>query len=379
MSNIREVWTRLSRGRRALAILAPVVLVFVLGAVAIGALGGPGGAGPGSTVDPEAEVEPTPLVLPSGETAPPLPPDDTPSPGASPTPTPEPTPPGSDPILGTDGRLTVLLLGSDFRPAHPGNRTDAIIVVSVEPVSGKSAAFSIPRDTERFPLPGGKVYTPKVNGLYQSLQHDTGKGGAAMKKVVGTAFGIEIDNYVFIGFAGVRSLVSAVGGVDVTLDKAYFDAHYWVNSHTQGWGLPKGTSHLNGNDALIFARSRKGDNDFGRARRQQLLIMAAMDKVRRQGVDRLPGLLAIARETVRTDLPLAKAADVFDIVSKVNLATVDRVVFGPTAYTVEFNGGWSPDLKACRAWIKANFPPARPFGAWPPAPSASPASPSPSP
>ena len=376
MSSVRDTWKNVAPGRRVVAILVPVILVVGIGAASFGILGGGGAAGPASTVDPEADVdvEETPLVIPSGETAPPLPPEDTPPPGASPsaTPTPEPTPPGADPLLGTDGRLTILLLGSDFRPAHPGNRTDAIIVVSVDPTTGKAAAFSIPRDTQRFPLPGGKVYNAKVNGLYQSLQRDTGKAGAQMKKVIGAAYDLEIDNYAFIGFVGFKALISAVGGVDVTLDKAYYDAYYWVNNHTQGWGLPKGTSHLNANEALIFARSRKGDNDFGRARRQQQLILAVMDKVRHQGVGRLPKLLAIAADSVRTDLPLDRAKDIYDVVSQVKLDQVDRVVFGPKTYTVEYAGGWSPDLKASRAWIKANFPPERPFGAWPAEPSPAP-------
>ncbi|MHB8891174.1 MAG: LCP family protein [Candidatus Limnocylindrales bacterium] len=374
MSKIADTWKSMAPGRRLAAVLVPVIVVAAIGAAALGILGGGGLGGPGSTVDPEAEVEPTPQVIPSGETAPPLPPEDTPSLVASPTPAP--TPPGADPLLGTDGRLTILLLGSDYRPAHPGNRTDAIIVVSVDPTTGRAAAFSIPRDTQRFPLPGGKVYNAKVNGLYQSLQSDTGHGGAEMKKVVGAAYNLEIDNYAFIGFAGFKSLVSAVGGVDVTLEQAYYDKYYWVNNHTQGWGLPKGTSHLSAAQALIFARSRKGDSDFGRARRQQQLIMAVLDKVRRQGVDRLPKLLAIAADTVRTDLPLNRAKDIFDVVSQVDLSKVRRVVFGPRRYTVEYEGGWSPDLEECRAWIKGNFPAARPNGAWPadpsPAPAASP-------
>jgi LCP family protein required for cell wall assembly len=377
MSSIRGTWHNLSPGRRVAAFLVPVILVAGIGAAAFGILGGGGVLGPTGTVDPEAEVEPTPMVIPSGETAPPLPPEDTPSPApsasAAPTPTPEPTPPGSDPLLGTDGRLTLLLLGSDFRPSHPGNRTDAIIVVSVDPTTGKAAAFSVPRDTERFPLPGGKVFGGKVNALYQSLQHDTGKGGAELKKVIGAAYGVEIDRYALIGFVGFKDLITAVGGVNVTLDKAYYDPYYWVNGHTRGWGLPKGTSHLNATEALIFARSRKGDNDYGRARRQQQVILAVAAKVRSQGVEHLPKLLAIAADTVRTDIPLARAKDVFDIVSQVDLSKVRRVVFQPRVYTIEYTGGWSPDVKACRAWVKANFPPERPFGTWPATPSPTPA------
>ncbi|HLO35593.1 MAG TPA: LCP family protein, partial [Candidatus Deferrimicrobium sp.] len=269
------------------------------------------------------------------------------------------------------GRLTVLLLGSDYRPAHPGNRTDAIMVVSLDPTTGKAAGFSIPRDTSDFPLPNGKHFAPKINALYQQLQSSTGNGGRAMRQAVAKAFGIEVDGYVFIGFAGVKELIGAVGGVDVTLDRAYYDAHYWVNPRTQGWGLPKGTSHLGPNDALIFARSRKGDNDFGRARRQQMLVLAALDKARKVGIARLPKLLQIARDTVRTDLPLDRASDLYHLVATTDLSKVDRVVFGPTTYATGIGGSaFALNIKADRAWIKAHFPPARPMGQWPPASAA---------
>ena len=283
-----------------------------------------------------------------------------------------PLPPGADPELGTDGRLTVLLLGSDYRPAHPGNRTDAIMVVSVDPSTRKAAAFSVPRDTTDFPV-GGGAYRGKVNALYQTLQTRTGNGGKAMRAAFAAAFRIEIDGYAFIGFRGVRELVAAVGGVDVTLAHPYYDAEYWVTARKQGWGLPAGKSHLGPEDALIFARSRKGDNDFGRARRQQILVMAALSKARSMGVTQLPKLIAIANQTVRTDLPLAQSQDLFAIVARTNLAKIPTVVFGPTKYATGHRGGsFALNLAACRTWIAANFPPARPFGLWPePAPTSS--------
>jgi polyisoprenyl-teichoic acid--peptidoglycan teichoic acid transferase len=262
----------------------------------------------------------------------------------------------------------VLLLGSDYRPAHPGNRTDAIMVVSVDPVTGKTAAFSIPRDTINFPLPGGGVYAPKVNGLYQHFLATTKNGNAAMKAAISKAFGIELDGFVFIGFEGVRRMVDAVGGVTVTLDKAYYDAYYWVNAKTQGWGLPAGSSRLSGKNALIFARSRKGDNDFGRARRQQQLVMAALEKVRAQGPAVLPKLLRIAGQTVRTDLPSNRVKDIYDIVSRAKLGAAKRGVFGPKTYTVELGGSsFALDLATCRAWIAKNFPPVQKGATWPPA------------
>jgi polyisoprenyl-teichoic acid--peptidoglycan teichoic acid transferase len=366
MEGLRSTWGRMSRGRRFAAVAMPVVALVATAGVVFGAFGS-------ALLSPAPEPTPPPFPGPVAAVTPsPLPPEESIDPSASPEPTPTPEPTGADPLLGTDGRFTVLLLGSDYRPAHPGNRTDAIMVVSVDPRSGEAAGFSIPRDTVAFPLAGGGVYGPKVNGLYQHLQTATGNGGAAMSAAMAKAFGIEIDGYAFIGFAGVKQLVGAVGGVDVTLDQPYHDPEYWVNARHQGWGLPAGTSHLGPNDALIFARSRKGDNDFGRARRQQMLVLAALDKVRKSGPAKLPQLLRIAQDTVRTNLPLAQAADLFTLVSTTNIAKVDRVVFGPRTFATGQGGtSFSLKLAACRAWIKAHFPPARPMARWP-APSAVP-------
>jgi LCP family protein required for cell wall assembly len=379
MPSVRETWAAMTVGGRLGAIALGVASVAIVGGlVGGGALASGIFATP--TIDPEAEVEPT--AVPPGTSLPPLPPTPSPDPSATPSPTPSPTPVGADPQLGVDGRLTVLLMGTDYRPAKPGNRTDAIMVVSVDPSTGKTAAFSIPRDTSGFPLPGGGRFGQKINALYQYFQSTGRNGGTTMESAVSKAFGIEVDGYAFIGFSGVKNLVDAVGGVDVVLDKAYYDPYYYVTNRHQGWGLPAGKSHLNGAQALIFARSRKGDNDFGRARRQQLLVGAALAKVRHRGVVILPKLLRIARDTVRTDLPLTQAAVVFDMIATVDLKHADKVVFGPRQFADGISGSSSFVLRLadCRRWIHKHFPPVRPFGSWPvptptPSPTPSPTSP----
>jgi LCP family protein required for cell wall assembly len=350
-------------------LLVPVILVTLLaGALALGT--------PPSSPPLGAGVVPT-----ASPTFPPLPPTPSPAPSSTLEPSDSPPPAGFDPLLGSDGRLTLLLMGTDYRPAHPGNRTDAMIVVSIDPTTGKSAGFSVPRDVSDFPLPKSGTYGPKVNGLYQHLDATMGNGGKGMKQAFARAFDIEIDAYALIGFTGVLKLVRNVGGVDVTLAEPYYDPYYWVNNHHRGWGLPAGKSHLSAEDALIFARSRKGDSDFQRAKRQQQLVMAAVAKVRKRGIDDLGTLLKIATETVRTDLPLNRAADLFALYSTVDLAKVDRAVFGPKRFAVR-NGGtdYKLVLSLCKKWIANHFPPERPFGTWTasapvvlPSPSAPPA------
>ena len=355
-----------SRFLAVAGLLVPVILVVAL-------VGGLALSSPPQSPPPlGAGVVPT-----ASPTFPPLPPTPSPAPSATPEPSDSPPPAGVDPLLGSDGRLTLLLMGTDYRPAHPGNRTDAMIVVSIDPTTGKSAGFSVPRDVADFPLPKSGTYGPKVNGLYQHLDATMGNGGKGMKQAFARAFGIEIDNYVLIGFTGVIKLVRNVGGVDVTLAAPYYDPYYWVNNHHRGWGLPAGKSHLNAEDALIFARSRKGDSDFQRAKRQQQLVMAAVAKVRKRGIDDLGKLLNIAKETVRTDLPLNRAADLFALYSTVDLAKVDRAVFGPKKFAVR-NGGtdYKLVLDLCKKWIKNHFPPERPLGTWTASAPAVPASPS---
>ncbi len=260
---------------------------------------------------------------------------------------------GPDAVLGSDGRLTVLLLGSDARASHSGNRTDVIMVVSLDPTTGAVAAASIPRDTANFPTSSKATYRAKINGLYQSLMGRIGqpKAAAEMKRIIGSGIGVEIDSYAVIGFEGVRQLINAVGGVDVVLARSVSDPYYWVTSKKRGVFFPAGTNHLSGDRALIFARTRKGDNDFERARRQQLLVAASVTAVRDRGLKNLGKLLPIANRFVKTDLPLAAAPILFDMVSGANLSGAEKVVFGPRKWATGGSGtSFSLKLDVVRGW-----------------------------
>lgn len=263
-------------------------------------------------------------------------------------------------ITGRDGRLTLLLMGDDYRPTRYGHRTDSMMVVTINPRTGASAAVSVPRDIARFPLPNGTTYTPKVNGLYQHYTRQLGSAPAAaraMKRAFGYALGVEIDNYVIIGFGGVLKLVDAVGGVDVYLESRYCDPYYQVSRTQRGICFNAGWNHLNGKRALIFARSRKGDSDFHRSRRQQLLVMAAVRKVADRGAARLPALADTARDFLRTDIPWAASGTLFRIISKANLSTSRRQVLGPSRYATHIPGTSSYKLNIgvvrslCDVWF----------------------------
>jgi LCP family protein required for cell wall assembly len=289
------------------------------------------------------------------------------------------TPDMSRRILGRDGRFTILLLGSDARPSHPGIRTDTIIVASVDPVTRRAAAVSIPRDTVNFPLSGGRTYRGKINALYQALAHTTRAPGTALRKIVGSALGIEIDAYVVVGFDGFRKLVNNVRGLDVYVARAFYDATYSIRRGHRGFGLSRGWHHLVDLRALAFARTRHADSDYARARRQQQLIVAAVGKVRARGLDGLTMLLTASRGLIKTDLPLSYAPLIYAMVSRADVGHAHLNVFGPSTFAMSI-GGYNNVLRlaACRAWIRHYFPPTHANGAWLP-PVAPTPTPSPTP
>jgi LCP family protein required for cell wall assembly len=288
-------------------------------------------------------------------------------------------------FLGHDGRFTTLLLGSDARAGGLAGRTDAIIVASVDPATGKAAAFSIPRDMVNFPLPGGRRYTGKINALYLTLAHSPTLSirrnpGAALRRIIGAALGIEIDAYALLGFTGFRKLVNAVGGLDVYVSRAIRDRTYCIYRPTaahpcRGIYFGVGWHHLRDLVALAFARTRHGDNDYARARRQQQLVAAAVGKVETRGLGPLANLITLSAGLVKSDLQLNYAPLAFAMVATANLRYAPRTVFGPRTFAVSV-GGTRNQLKlaACRLWIRQHFPPIHVNGTWlPPAPPPPPA------
>jgi hypothetical protein len=95
-------------------------------------------------------------------------------------------------------------------------------------------------------------------------------------------------------------------------------------------------------------------------------VQAAFAKVRKRGLDDLPKLIKEAKDSVRTDLPLDRATDLFKLYKGVDLAKTKRAVFGPKTYAVRAHGyTYHLVFAKCKAWIAKNFPKERPYGTWP--------------
>ena len=159
----------------------------------------------------------------------------------------------------------ILLLGADDS-AERGSlgRTDTIILTTIVPLKPYVGMLSIPRDLW-VNVPG--VGEQRINTAYFfSESNKRGSGGKAATNAIRENFGISVRYYAIIHMQGLVSVIDALGGVDVKLDKPTA-------------GYPAGTFHLDGVSALAFTRNRSVGDDFGRMEGGQALIKAVLSKM----------------------------------------------------------------------------------------------------
>ncbi len=157
----------------------------------------------------------------------------------------------------------ILLLGSDTRTGADaalvsGSRADTIMLMHI-PADGKGVyIISIMRDTW-VDIPG--YGTAKVNA---ALNY----GGVSLQvATIENLVGVKIDHVAEIEFEGFKSLVNAIGGVDVQVPFAFT---------SNVWTFTPGLMHLNGSGALSFVRERYSfaDGDYQRVRNQRAFLRA---------------------------------------------------------------------------------------------------------
>ncbi|TMC61337.1 MAG: LytR family transcriptional regulator [Chloroflexi bacterium] len=272
--------------------------------------------------------------------------------------------PGTEPLVATPfatpqtraARINVLLTGIDSGPGRNHSLNDTLIVASIDPVSHKVAMVSFPRDIANFPLYNGGRYTDKINSLmtYAGNHKDKFPDGPlpTLIKELGYLVGAPIHYYAAVDLEGFRSLIDKVGGVDIDNPRPINDPVYggWTDKRPIGFSLSAGVHHLDGQSALAYVRSRKGpgDSDFSRARRQQQLLVALARKLSDpKMLPRLPDILTVAGDTVRTNFPSDRLREMIDLTQGIPDSAIMRIVLSPpystrpktksSTYTLELN------------------------------------------
>lgn len=198
-----------------------------------------------------------------------------------------------------DEPFYMMLVGSDERAGsdEAGARSDTNIVVYVDPTRNQASIVSIPRDTM---IDIDNVGISKFNAAYNY------GGVSSTIREASQLLGVDISHYAEVNFENMVQLVDAVGGVDVEVTERIDDTdadNTTDNPNGKRIIIEEGLQHLDGEQALVFARSRAFvDGDFTRTANQRKLIMALVNKVLDMPVTELPGVIQGAAKCVTTDL-----------------------------------------------------------------------------
>ncbi len=171
-----------------------------------------------------------------------------------------------------------------------------MIVASLDPVGQTVSMVSIPRDMVDVPLPDGRSYRGKINGLVSYVRWHPKKfpgakdGQSVLTAALGKLLGLKIDRWAQVNLGGFVYLVDSVGGVNVNVTDGFCDPGY-KEYGIDGFNITPGRYHFDGEHALAYARVRKaaGENDFTRADRQQEVIAALRDRIVRAAFLEQPG------------------------------------------------------------------------------------------
>jgi LCP family protein required for cell wall assembly len=188
------------------------------------------------------------------------------------------------PLTGeADDQVNFLLLGVGG-DGHDGSQlTDTIMFSSFRPSTKEIGLLSIPRDLA-VPL-SGRGYQ-KINAINAYAEMDEkGSGPETTAQAIGDLLDQPIHYYFKVDFNGFKDLIDAVGGVDVYVENSFTDNTYPSDEigNVMTVNFEQGWKTMDGATALIYSRSRHGNNgegtDFARAARQQKILLAVKDKV----------------------------------------------------------------------------------------------------
>ena len=247
----------------------------------------------------------------------------------------------------SDEWWNVLLLGCDSYTKNDYQRTDSMIIVSINAAKGQVKLTSLMRDTW-ISVPG--------SSSHRKLTELCAVGGPELTiRAINESFGMNISDYALISMEGMAEIIDLIGGLDLdvteeerkALNKGLFDLSPLSGMEPleqSGEGV-----HLNGNQATAFARIRKIDSDYVRTERQRTVLLAIADKIKNgASAGTLLTIVTTLMGYVDTNLSLTEIMTIASVGMKLDMSSVEqyRVPVDGTFDSGTFNGVWC---------IKPNF------------------------
>lgn len=174
--------------------------------------------------------------------------------------------------------------------------TDTIMVAAVNPGDKTITLISLPRDLY--------INGRKINEYYELY------GADSFRENVEKITGLQIHKFVIFNFDGFRTVIDGLGGIDIYVSKAINDYAYPDGSgEYTTYSVSAGSHHMDGLEALKYARSRHSTSDFDRAERQQQIMHAVQERVINfnflNNLDKIGGLYNAISDATETDISIA--------------------------------------------------------------------------
>ena len=242
----------------------------------------------------------------------------------------------------TEGNVHILIAGySADDPGHGGsNLTDTIMVLTLNNATGKGYMLSIPRDLY-VEIPGSG--SAKINEVYQDGQQDSFSepgfppgGMGLLTKVVEDVTGLDIQYNFLVNYTAVRDIVTALGGVTITIQSPDPRGIYDPGFKPEEGGalqLPNGPSQIDGQTALKITRARGlsaasygyPQADFNRTQYQQALMTGILNELSWRAIldpRQNKALFEAVANNVQTNLQINEAIPMFRLFNRVDVTTL---------------------------------------------------------
>lgn len=248
--------------------------------------------------------------------------------------------------------VDILVLGVDSRPGDGWMaRADSVLLVGINPARWQTALLSIPRDLS-VEVPGyGLQRINTVNMLGE--MENPGDGPRLMREALLTSAGVQIERYVRLDFNGFVRLIDAVGGITIDVERRIVDYAYPTIDHgIMTVEFEAGPQHMDGERALIYARTRHADDDYRRAERQQQVISALVSRLINPFY--WPAVVGVLHQSIDTDMTLWDWI-VLAPPLVVSGPRAERLVIDRQYITATAGGAAIPNYAAIAPWLELYF------------------------
>lgn len=262
-----------------------------------------------------------------------------------------------------EGITNILLVGTDGEYIEKWNRSDSMMVVTIDSKNKDIRISSIARDTY-VDIPG--YSTEKLTHAYAY------EGIDLLKEVFKVNFNLDIDKYIAVNFVSFMDIMDELGGVEVNVEEKdikeinkYIDACYGYyknkDEKDKEYITKSGVQRLNGYQALAFSRIRYTDSAFARDNRHREVAESVYKEFAQKGVETYKKCAEIILNNTKTNISPIEMMNLAYTVLKINDKDIEQFQFPLEEYRnghiISKQKGWvlewdkEPNLEAWHKFI----------------------------